>query len=122
MSNNVEVQSVEARPTKKRKRVFMWFFLVVQAIFLIWLITGLVGASHNGADAHAQALQWCANKDNWQYLYKSQADCVTHYGNGLNDAGDVGNTIGAALVIGLWVGVDVILGVGRLIVVLSRRR
>lgn len=109
------------KPRKKR-RVFLWVFLAVQVIFIIWLAVGLSGASHSGADAHAQAVQWCSDKSNWQYLYKSQADCVTHYGNGLNAAGDLGNTIGAGLVIGLWVAVDAILGIGYGIYRLASRR
>lgn len=107
---------------KRRKRVFMWVFLAIQAIFLIWLITGLASTSGSGADAHAQAVQYCADPSNWQYLFKSQADCITHYGNGLNDASDLGKGIGAGLVIGLWVATDVILGIGRLVVVLARRK
>jgi hypothetical protein len=35
-----------ARP-RKRRRIFLWFFLAVQVIFIIWLITGGVAADHN---------------------------------------------------------------------------
>ena len=70
-----------------RRHLFLWFFLVVQVIFIAWLIVGITG--------NASALH--------------------------TTAGQVGTTIGAGLVFGLWVGVDVILGVGRLIVVTSRR-
>jgi hypothetical protein len=37
-------------------------------------------------------------------------------------AADLGATIGAGLVIGLWVAADVILGIGRLVVITARRR
>ena len=40
----------------------------------------------------------------------------------MRGAAEVGSTIGAGLVIGLWVAVDVILGIGRLIVVFARRK
>jgi hypothetical protein len=78
---------------KKRKRIFMWFFLAVQALFLIWLITGLVKTGNQ----HAVGSAAVAGKD-------------------------IGTTIGVGLVIGLWVAVDVILGVSRLIVLTARKR
>jgi len=109
-----------AAPAKRRKRVFMWFFIAVQVIFLIWLIAGVAGTSGSGASAHTQAIQYCAN-NGWKVLYKSYSDCVTHYGNTLNGASDVGKGIGVGLVIALWVAVDIILGIGRLIVVFARR-
>jgi hypothetical protein len=59
-----------AAPAKKRKRVFMWFFIGIQVIFLIWLIAGLASTSGSGASAHTQALHYCAN-NGWQALYKS---------------------------------------------------
>lgn len=103
------------------RNFFRYCFFAVQAIFLIWLISAFAASSGNGADAHAQAVQWCADKSNWQYLYHSQADCVTHYGNGLNAAGDIGSGIAVGLIIGLWVAADIILGIGRIVVMLGRR-
>lgn len=38
------------------------------------------------------------------------------------DAAQVGTAIGAGLIFALWVGVDVILGIGRFVVVTARRR
>lgn len=97
------------KPRKKR-RVFWWIFLAIQVIFLIWIITGVHGnASGQGAQVHTQAVQYCSN-GGWQGLYKSYADCVTHYGNTLNGASDTGTAIGVALIIGLWVATDVIVG------------
>jgi hypothetical protein len=105
-----------ARP-KKRKRVFMWTFLAIQAIFLIWLIAG--ATTQTGPSAHDIA-QLCGHGQ-WRGLFTSHQDCVVHGGNGLTDAGDVGKGIGLALVIGLWIAADVILGIGRLVVVFARR-
>lgn len=104
---------------KRRKRVFMWFFLAVQVIFLVWLITGIAGTGHSGADAHAQAVLYCARNS---FGYSSRAACITQYGNTLNAASDAGKGIGAGLIVALWVAVDIILGIGRIVVVLARRR
>lgn len=102
----------------KRRRVFMWFFLAVQALFLVWLVVGLATA-HPGPTT-AQVAQFCGNGQ-WQGVFTSYHDCVVHGANGLRAAGEIGTGIGAALIIGLWVAVDVILGIGRLVVVLARR-
>jgi hypothetical protein len=96
-------------PVKGKHRVFPWLFLLANVGFLIWLIAGIAGGSSSGADAHAQAIAQCSGNQ-WQGLFKSYQDCVTHYGNGLNAASDVGKGIGAALIIGLWVAFDVIVG------------
>lgn len=111
---------VGIQPSKKRKkrRVFMWFFLVVQAIFIIWLIVGLATV-HTGP-THADLVAGCYHGA-WQPLFKSQADCVKHYGGALNDAGTAGKAIGVGLVIALWVAVDVILGVTYMIYRLATR-
>lgn len=101
------------------RHLFLYFFLAVQAIFLAWIIGGATSGS-SGPTPHAQALTYCAN-GGWQGLFTSYADCVTHYANGLNQAGNVGTAIGVGLVIGLWVAADVILGVGRFVVLTTRR-
>jgi hypothetical protein len=108
-------------PPRKRHRVFLWFFLAVQLLFVVLIVVQLTGNSGHGADAHAQALSYCAG-NGWSPLYTSYQQCVTSYGNLLNGAGDVGNGIGVGLIIGLWVGVDIILGVGRFVVVTTRKR
>lgn len=77
----------------------MWIFLAVQVIFLIWVITG-------------------ANSN------KNSKDCAGLSGEALKtcqDAGTAGTAIGVGLIIGLWVAVDVILGITYVIVRLSRR-
>ena len=93
---------------RRRRRVFLWVFLAIQALFLIWIITA-VATVHTGA-TQAQLAQACYHH-NWYLLFKSQADCVQHYGGALNDAGTAGKAIGVGLVIVFWMVVDVILGV-----------
>lgn len=82
-------------PPKKRKRVFMWFFLAIQVLFLIWIIAGANSASHSN---HCGADQTCQN------------------------ATDAGTAIGVVLIIIFWAIVDVILGITYMVVRLSRRR
>jgi hypothetical protein len=60
------------------RNFFRYFFFAVQAIFLIWLISGLAST-------------------------------------------DAGKGIAVGLIIGLWVAVDVILGIGRIVVLFGRR-
>ena len=88
-------------------------------LFLVWVIAGAASGSHSGASAHDQAIQFCQGSG--RALYATYDQCVTQYGNTLNDASDAGKGIGVGLVIGLWVGVDIILGVGRLIWITARR-
>jgi hypothetical protein len=103
---------------RKRKRIFMWTFMAIQVLFLVLVIIQFQG--HTGP-SHADLVSGCYN-GNWQALFKSQHDCVVHYGGALNSAGELGKGIGGALIIGLWVAADVILGIGRLVVVLARRK
>jgi hypothetical protein len=106
-----------ATAPRRKRHVFRWFFLAVQVGFLAWIIGAVASnASGQGASVHAQALQYCAGTG-WYPLFRSYADCVIHYGNGLNTASDVGTTIGVGLVIGLWVAADVILGLTWLVFV-----
>lgn len=76
----------------------MWFFLVVQVIFVIWIIAAAVSVHHASGSS-------CTNLD--------AQTCAS--------ARDVGTTIGFGLVIGLWVAVDVILGAVYVVVRLARR-
>ena len=89
-------QTVGATPQKKKRHIFRWVFLAIQVLFLIWIITGISGASDNCEGEVGQALEAC------------QAGTT------------VGAGIGVALIIGLWVAVDVILGITYLI--FRRRR
>jgi hypothetical protein len=103
-------QQPPAAPPRKKRRVFMWVFFAIQAIFIIWIITG-IASKGSGPSAATQAAQQCAN-GGWQGLFKSQADCVKHYGVALNDAADTGKGLGVALIVVFWVVVDFFLGVG----------
>ena len=94
-------------PRRKRRRVFLWVFLAIQALFLIWVIAGLFTKTGPSTSQIASA---CYHH-NWFPLFKSQADCVTHFGGALNTAGEAGKGIGIALIIVFWMVVDVILGV-----------
>lgn len=109
--------STTSTPARKRRRVFMWSFLVIQLVFLAWIIGG-IASSHGATTADVAA--GCLHGA-WEGLFKSQADCLVHYRNGLNQAAAAGTAIGAGLVIGLWVAVDVILGIGRLVVLTARK-
>jgi len=95
-----------ARPRKKR-RVFLWVFLGIQALFLAWVI---YGASISTAPPPSQVASACFHHA-WWPLFKSQADCVTHYGGALTSAGDIGKGLGIAAVIVFWTVVDIILGI-----------
>lgn len=72
---------------KRKKRKFTWFILVVNALFLIWVISG-------AASAHGHATG-CGTL--------SQADC--------DSAKDVGTSIGVFLIVAFWAFVDIILGI-----------
>jgi hypothetical protein len=93
-------RSAPAAKGKKHHRIFLWIFLAVQAIFLLWVI---LGAS--------------TNEDNPESCAELTGDALKL----CQDAGDVGTAIGVGLIIGLWVAVDVILGISYGIYRLSRR-
>jgi hypothetical protein len=117
----INVQSPLPITPKKRPRVFMWSFLAIQALFMLWIIVGIhSNATNQGTETTSQAIQFCSN--GWQDLYNSYAACVQSYGGTLNAASDTGTAIGAGIIIFIWVATDVILGIGRLIVLAARRR
>lgn len=80
-----------------RFRPFTWVMLVINVLFLIWIIVGIAGASG------------------------TPEDCGTLSAEACNAAEGVGTAIGAGLIIGLWVAADVILGVLWLITRPKRR-
>ncbi len=92
MSNTIDPAELGNTPKKKR-RIFPWIFLAVQVVFLIWIITGISGAA-NSIPAS------CVNQ--------ADVDLCT-------SASQAGAGIGFFLIVGLWVAVDFILGVGYLI-------
>lgn len=75
------------KPEKKKHHVFLWFFLTIQAIFVVWIIGGM-STANTGGDA----------------------------------AKEVGTAIGVALIFGLWMGVDFILGLTYGIYKLATRK
>ena len=101
----------------KRHRVFLWVFLAVQAVFIIWLITGL--AARTGPTG-TQVAQFCGN-GSWRGVFSSYADCVRHGATGLADAADIGKGIGAGIVVVFWVIADFLLAVTYGIYRLARR-
>ncbi|GAB3991856.1 hypothetical protein [Nocardioides marmoraquaticus] len=90
------LQQFESQPPKKKKRIFLWFFLAVQLLFIIWIFAG-IGAAGEATD--------CGTLD--------QETCQA--------ASDVGTGIGVILIIGLWMIVDFFLAVGYVIYRLAKR-
>lgn len=102
-------------PPKKKRRIFLWFFLAVQVIFIIWLISA--AASGTGASP-SDIAQTCGNHQ-WSPLWKSYQDCAAH--SGIVAAHDVGKGIAVGLIVVIWVVVDFFLGLGYGIYRLARR-
>ncbi|MFF8831407.1 hypothetical protein [Streptomyces sp. NPDC015131] len=78
---------------RKRRHIFLWFFLAIQVIFIIWLIVGLTSVAQSYpecAGLTGQALELCESE---------QA------GTGL------GATVGAGFIILIWAAVDIILAI-----------
>ena len=99
------------QPPRKRRRIFLWVFLAIQALFVIWVIAGAA----SGGGIHAQAVAWChAHPD----ANVSFSDCVSLYGGGSK----AGTAIGVGLIIVFWAVVDVILGVSYGVWKLAARR
>lgn len=74
-------------PVRKKKiRVFSWIILAINALFLIWLITGIATVSNSSCSAGTTV-------------------------EGCESAKALGGGIGAILIILLWVAADVILGI-----------
>jgi len=96
------------RLPRKRRRVFMWVFFAIQALFLIWLISVLAA----GHTSNAQTLAQNCTGHNWYPIFKSQADCMTHYNVALNDAQNIGKGLGVVFVIIVWMVVDFFVGLG----------
>ena len=117
--STTDVTAVEVPATpRKRRRIFMWVFLAIQVLFVVWVIGGIM--SHTGATT-AEVNAGCLHGA-WQGLFQSQQDCLVHYRNGLNQAATAGTAIGVGIVIVFWAIVDIILGIGRWVVLSSRRR
>lgn len=82
---------------KKKKRVFMWVYLLINVLFLVWVIAGASSGAGQPTDCGGLDAQTC------------------------NDASDAGTAIGVALIVVFWAIVDVILALGYVVVRLARR-
>ena len=88
--------AVTAQP-RKRRRVFLWVFLAIQALFIIWLIAGGVST---GGGIHASVAAQCLQQAKGMGM--TQAQCISWLGG----AAKTGTAIGTALIVMLWVVVD----------------
>ena len=79
---------------RKKRRVFLWVFLAIQAIFVIWLISA--GFSTDQAVTHCTGF-----------------DC--------KGATEAGSAIGIGLVMVFWAFVDIIIGGGYAVFRLANR-
>lgn len=93
---NPEPATTHPPQRKRKRRVFMWVFLAVQAIFVIWIISGIASA---GTPSDCGSL--------------TQEQCQT--------ASNVGTGIGVFLIFVFWAIVDFLLGVGYVIYRLAKR-
>jgi uncharacterized membrane protein len=84
--NFTQGETRSAEPKKKR-RVFLWFFLAIQVLFIIWIIGGASTGAGTPTDCEGLSEEAC------------------------NAASDIGTSIGVALIIGVWVVVDFLLAV-----------
>ncbi|MFE6223057.1 hypothetical protein [Streptomyces sp. NPDC057854] len=90
-------RQTESNQPRKPRRVFLWVFLAIQALFLLLVILG----ASSGAGA--------------------PEDCGTLARETCNDAESAGTAIGVGILIALWAAVDLILGVTYAIYRVSRR-
>jgi hypothetical protein len=96
----------------KRRKIFLWFFLAVQVIFIIWLVAGTASTGGGiNASVVAQCHQQAAS------MGMTQAQCVSYLGG----AAKTGTAIGAGLIVVVWVVVDFLLAVTYGIYRLARR-
>ncbi len=80
--------AVPAQQPRKKRRVFLWFFLAVQVLFVVWIVGGASQASGGPTgDCGSLSVEVC------------------------NDAQDIGTGIGVAMVVMLWMVVDFLLAV-----------
>jgi hypothetical protein len=75
-------------------RKFTWVILIINVLFLVWVVSGIAGGTEGGSDCLAEAKR--------NPLLNAK-DCDT--------AAEVGTAIGVGIVIFFWVAVDLILGV-----------
>lgn len=84
-------------PVKRRRRIFLPLFLLVQAVFIVWIITGAMSGSGQPTDCGSLTAETC------------------------DAAQNAGTAIGVALIVVCWVVVDFLLAVGYVIYRLAKR-
>jgi hypothetical protein len=91
----VDQPTPPARP-HRRRRVFMWVILAINALFVIWIISGFIATAETTCTGMTgEELASCQGAEGW------------------------GKGIAVVLIIMLWAFVDVILGV---LYIVTRRR
>ena len=100
----------EWKPWKPR-RVFLWVFLVIQAAFIAWIITG----ASTGGGINASVVAQCHTQAAGMNM--TQAQCVSYLGG----ASKAGTAVGVGLIVVLWVVVDFLVGLTYGIYRLVRR-
>lgn len=101
----------EWKPWERRK-IFLWFFLALQAVFIIWLIAG---TATTGGSINATVVAQCHHQAAGMGM--TQAQCVSFLGG----ASKTGTALGAATVVIVWVVVDFLVGLTYGIYRLARR-
>lgn len=86
---------IPERAARRGVPAFLWFFLFVQGGFLVWLVTGLKRAANSTIAGPA-----CPEELTTQTCQSA-----------IHAATAVGTGIGIAIIVGLWVAADVILGI-----------
>lgn len=86
-----------AEKPKKKRRIFMWIFLAVQALFVIWVISGASTGSGQPSDCGSLSAETC------------------------NNASDTGTAIGVILIVVVWCFVDFLMAVGYLVYRVAKR-
>lgn len=82
---------------KKKRRIFVWFFLAVQLLMIVWIISGAMSANGQPTDCGSLSADTC------------------------NTASDAGTAIGVIGLVALWMVLDFLLGVGYAVYRLATR-
>ena len=96
----------------KRRKIFLWFFLALQAVFIIWLIAGTASA---GSGINASVVAQCHSQAVGMGM--TQAHCVSFLGG----AAKTGTALGATAIAVVWVIADFVVGLTYGIYRLARR-
>ena len=107
----VRTKNGNVKPYKPRK-VFLWVFLALQAVFIIWLVAG---TSSTGGGINASVVAQCHTQAAGMGM--TQAQCVSFLGG----AAKTGTALGGAVIVIVWVIVDFLLAVSYGIYRLARR-